>query len=85
MRTFISVFLLYFLLPACSEDNNTNPVPEILYTQISGKQSGELLTANSPFRVTQDILVDSNSTLIIKAGVEIFFNESTRLIVKGKF
>lgn len=83
MKTFISLILL-FLLVACSEDNNTNPVPEVVYTQISGTQSGEFTTTNSPYRVTQDLVVDSNSTLIIKAGVEIFFNESTRLIVKGE-
>lgn len=83
LRAIISLLVL-FLLAACSEDHNTNPIPEVVYTQIYGKQSGELKSANSPYRVTQDILVDSNSTLIIRAGVEIFFNENTRLIVKGE-
>lgn len=83
MRLTISLVVL-LLIGACTEDNNTNPPPEVVYTQISGKQSGELTAANSPYRVTQDIVVDSNTTLVIKAGVEIFFNESTRLIVKGE-
>jgi len=83
MKFFLSS-IVFFLLAACSEDNNTNPVTDLVYNQLSGKISGELTSINSPYRVTQDIVVDSNSTLVIKAGVEIFFNESTRLIVKGE-
>lgn len=83
MRPLISL-IVFFLLAACSEDNNINSIPEVVYTQISGKQSGELTSVNSPYRVTQDILIDSNATLKINAGVEIFFEENTRLIVNGE-
>ncbi len=78
------VFLVLVLLTACSEEDNTTVVPEVVYTQISGKISGELRSAKSPYRVMQDISVDSNSTLKINAGVELHFEENTRLIVKGE-
>ncbi len=55
-----------------------------MYTQIYGKLTGELNLAQSPYRVTQNIVVDSNSTLKINAGVELYFDENTRLIVKGE-
>lgn len=83
MKLALSLLLVFFL-GACSEDNN--PIPETVatYTQISGKVSGEFMVAQSPFKVTQDIIVDSNSTLKINGGVEIFFEENTRLIVYGE-
>ena len=77
-------FLIIVLLSACSEDNNTNPVPEVVYTQINGKLKGELNHAQSPYRVTQNIVIDSNSTLKINAGVELYFDENTQFIVKGE-
>lgn len=77
-------FLMIVLLSACSEDNNTNPVPEVVYTQIYGKLTGDLNLAQSPYRVTQNIVVDSNSTIKINAGVELYFDENTQLIVKGE-
>jgi hypothetical protein len=78
------VFLVLVLLTACSEEDNTTVVPEVVYTQISGKISGELISTKSPYRVMQDISVDSNSTLKINAGVELHFDENTKLIVKGE-
>ena len=83
MKTFILFFTL-LLVSACSENNvNTNP-PEIKFTEIIGKQSGELIFTQSPYHITQDIIVDSNSTLIIRAGVQLFFTENTKLIVYGE-
>lgn len=76
--------LVLVLLTACSEDDNTSIVPEVVYTQLSGKISGELISTKSPYRVMQDISIDSNSTLTINAGVVINFEENTRLIVKGE-
>ena len=64
----ILAFIVLVLLTACSEEDNTTVVPEVVYTQISGKISGELISTKSPYRVIQDISVDSNSTLKIKAG-----------------
>lgn len=83
MKTFILFFAL-LLISACSENNvNTNP-PEIKFTEITGKQSGELIYTKSPYHITQDIIVDSNTTLIIRAGVQLFFDEGTKLIVCGE-
>jgi hypothetical protein len=83
MRLTISLIVL-LLLSSCTEDNNPVPTPEVAYTQISGRVSGEFNVSQSPYRVTQDIIVDSNSTLKINAGVEIHFDENTKLIVKGE-
>lgn len=83
MRLTIS-FIVLLLLSSCSEDNNPIPSPEVTYTQISGKVLGEFTASRSPYRVTQDIIVDSNTTLRINAGVAIHFEEDTRLIVKGE-
>ncbi len=77
-------FLVLVILSACSEADNTTVVPEVVYTQISGKISGELISTKSPYRVMQDISVESNSTLKINAGVELHFVENTRLVVKGE-
>jgi hypothetical protein len=83
MRLVISLLVL-LLLSSCNEDNNPIPPPVVTYTQISGRVSGEFVSSESPYRVIQDIIVDSNSVLIINAGVKIFFDEHTRLIVKGE-
>lgn len=80
----IVLFFAVIFLTACNEnDVNTNP-PEIKFTEITGKQSGELIFTQSPYRITQDIIVDSNKTLIIKPGVQLFFEENTKLIVYGE-
>lgn len=83
MRLTISLIAL-LLLSSCSEDDNLVPTPEVIYTPISGRVSGEFTAIQSPYRVTQDIIIDSNSTLTINAGVVIHFEENTRLIVKGE-
>ena len=83
MRLTISLLVL-LLLSSCTEDNNPVPTPEVAYTQISGKVFGEFTVSQSPYRVIQDIIIDSNSTLKINSGVEIHFDENTKLIVKGE-
>ena len=83
MKTVI-LFFTIILLVSCSEnDNNLIPI-ENQFTEIKGTISGELTLANSPYKITQDIIVDSNSTLIIKPGVELNFEENTKLLVHGK-
>lgn len=54
-----------------------------LYTEISGNISGKLLRQNSPYIVTNDLIVDNNDSLFIEPGVILFFNERSKLIVKG--
>jgi hypothetical protein len=72
------------LIVSCSEnDNNLIPIVN-QFTEIKGTISGELTLSKSPYRITQDIIVDSNSTLIIKPGVELYFEENTKLLVHGK-
>ncbi len=80
----VFVFLVMVLLTACSEDDNTTLTPETVYTQISGKISGELITAKSPYIVIQDIVVDSNLSILINPGVVIYFEDNTQFIIKGE-
>jgi|WetSurMetagenome_2_1015567.scaffolds.fasta_scaffold41499_3 hypothetical protein len=80
----ISMLLLY----SCAERENYNdingPVITGLFTELKGSISGQLTITDSPFKVTEDIIVDSNTTLTINTGVEIYFTENTRLIVYGE-
>lgn len=54
-----------------------------LYTEISGSISGKLVKHNSPYLVTKDLIVENGDSLIIEPGVELYFNERSKLIVRG--
>jgi hypothetical protein len=64
---------------------NTSPVgePSAQYTKIGGYVSTMLSPANSPYLVQSSLIVDSNSTLIIDAGTQIYFEDTTGIIVYG--
>ena len=53
------------------------------YTDISRNISGLLALSDSPFLVTGDLNVQVNDTLIIEAGVSIFFENDKKLNVDG--
>ena len=82
-----SVLLLsIFLFISCGERNKiTNPsdVNKEYYTKIQGKISGILTVSNSPYLVTENIIVDSLQTLDIEPGVIVHFSDSTNLTVYG--
>jgi len=65
---------------------NTSPVgePAAQYTKIGGYVSTMLSPASSPYLVQSSLIVDSSSTLIIDAGTQIFFEDTTGIIVYGK-
>jgi len=77
-----------FFFTACSDRENFNnpnePGISGVYTEISGSVFGELNKASSPYNVIGDLVIDSGKTLKINGGVELFFNENTRIKVFGE-
>jgi len=83
---FIYSMILLVLLYSCSErSKNTNPVNsnEPYYTEISGQLNGVLSVSNSPYLVTDEIVVDSSEILRIDPGVTIHFTDSSNLLIRG--
>lgn len=80
LRTY---FVLPLLLLSCaSSDNPTNA--RRTFTEIGGSISGILSRENSPYLVTETLIVESGATLEIAAGVRFRFADSTMLVVKGQ-
>ena len=52
-------------------------------TYVSGTVSGHWNSANSPYYVTDSLVVPSDDTLFIEAGVHVIFNGYYRLVVNG--
>lgn len=84
----LAIISILLLLIACSEreiyDNSSGTQVNGLFTEIKGKVLGELKLDKSPYRITDDLVVDSNTTLIIKPGVKLFFDKNKKMIVKGE-
>lgn len=81
-------FLIILIFSACSErenftENNGHGISGI-FKEIGGNISGVLTLDDSPYKVTQDIIVDSGKALTINGGVEIYFTENTGIIVHGE-
>lgn len=51
-------------------------------TEIGGSISGVLEFKNSPFHVTESLIVEADSTLTIAPKVRILFSDSTMLLVE---
>lgn len=61
MKLFVFLFILsIFVLSLCGID-------------VSGNQSGEWVTENNPYNVLGDITIPENDSLVVNAGVEVFF------------
>lgn len=52
-------------------------------TIAGGDISGTLTAANGPYTITGDITVPADSLLVIEPGVSLYFNDTTKLIVRG--
>ena len=82
------LFLSIIFFSGCAErelfDNVVSPGITGLFKEIKGNISGKLSIEDSPFRAVEDVIIDSGKTLIIDPGVEIYFDENSRLIVKGE-
>lgn len=86
-KLFISI-LLIVLTTSCVERLNfddTAIVPPItgLFNEIGGRISGKLTKADSPYLIKEDLIIESNDTLLIEPGVELYFDDGKKLIVKG--
>ncbi len=89
MRVILTTAIMISLFTfSCADreisDNITEPVISGLFTEIHGSLSGELTLDKSPYRVTNDLIVNANSILKINPGVEVYFDQNTRLIVYGE-
>lgn len=76
------------ILQSCTErelfdQNVILPTITGLFTEIQGSVSGKLIKNNSPYLVTKDLIVEIGDTLVIEPGVKLYFNERSKLIVKG--
>ena len=81
------LFLSIFFLGSCTDrEKVTGPsdVNNNYYTEISGKNFGQLTASNSPYLVTDEIIVDSSQVLLIDPGVVIDFTDSSKLSIRGK-
>lgn len=65
-------------------DNIVSPGIIGLFKEIQGSISGTLSFEESPYYAAEDLIVDSGKTLTVEPGVEIYFNEDSKLIVKGE-
>lgn len=54
-------------------------------TEIKGEISGFLKADNSPYLVTEDVVVAENAVLVIEPGVTMLFKPNTGIIAKGQF
>ncbi len=85
---FIIFLILFLIISSCRDNNSINgslvdPTIAGDYTKIEGEQSGMLLKNKSPFFVSSNIIINSSDTLVIQKGIELFFNQETRLVVNG--
>jgi hypothetical protein len=82
------LFFAVLISLACREkfitdDNGLNSGLAGDYTEISGNLSGTLSLTDSPFLVTGDLNIKSSDTLIIEAGVTLFFKNDKKITVSG--
>lgn len=91
-RKTFCILLISILLWGCSQrelfvdtpDNHTDDRQINEAVTLQGNIQGDLLLANSPYKVIGNIVVDSLKILNIQAGVKIYFEESSSLVVRGK-
>lgn len=88
MKNFSNVFVIALIIAGCVERqyfDDTGGAPPIsgLFTEIGGKISGRLTRADSPYLVKDDLIIESNDTLIIDPDAELYFDDGKRMIVQG--
>lgn len=85
----VKIFLVLLFFISCAERElftgpGFDPSLGGVYTELSGSIEGTLKNSDSPFLVSEDLIVESSKELIIEAGCELFFKQGTQLIVFGK-
>ena len=84
LKIFCLILVFFLVLYGCSKEESPITPSGEQYSIIGEKISADLTLEKSPYRVTSTIVVDSSSTLNIEAGVRIYFEYSTQILVKGK-
>jgi hypothetical protein len=85
---FIQFVLVYGIvccfLSSCSKNSQPTEPEHVKYTVIGGSMSGSLSADKSPYWVTTNVIVDTNTTLTIAQGSKIYFDDSVSIVVHGK-
>jgi hypothetical protein len=84
LKFYIILTALSIFSSGCSENDNSLDPSIPVFTSIGGQISGVLPLSNSPYRITQTLLVDAADTLLIEPGVRLYFNDSTGLVIYGQ-
>lgn len=81
---YIICLLLLSTFLHCGRENNVFDANQKSgLTKIKGKISNDLLLADSPFLVIEDITIDSSMSVSIEAGVQILFSSGTKFFIYG--
>jgi hypothetical protein len=81
---YVILTALVIFLSGCSEDDLAVDTMTPIHTTVGGHVNGTLSLHHSPYRVTQTLIVDSTDTLTIEAGVRMYFEDSTGILVNGQ-
>jgi hypothetical protein len=87
INTILFLYVSFFalVLSGCDKKNSpSGPSNTEGYAIIGGDSTFSLTLDKSPYRVIKDLIVDSMKTLDIEEGVRIYFEDSTRLLVRGR-
>jgi hypothetical protein len=82
--TFLFIFItVSSLISGCSKKETLIEPTAEQYTIIGGRLDTVLTASASPYMVTNNLIVDSSDILSIEPGVQVYFEDSTQLIVHG--
>lgn len=81
-----SVFCLLVcgFLSGCSKKSQVTEPGPVNFTELGSTVEGTLTLDKSPYWITKDLVVDSNTTLKIAEGVHLYFADSATLNIKGQ-
>ena len=85
LKCSLIIFSIVLLLSGCTKKVSPVGVSTPQYTMIGGHLGSTMLSSvSSPYLVRSSLIVDSSSTLIIDAGTQLYFEDSTEIIVLGR-
>lgn len=90
MKLDSSIIVFLVLFASCAErtpapsETEEDPPPSPAFTVIHGNIQGIITALQSPYQVTGNLIVDSSASLLIEAGVKLYFEDSTQMIVRGR-
>jgi Periplasmic copper-binding protein (NosD) len=81
----LAIFPLLLAISGCANKVSPVGVGTPQYTTIGGHLGSIMLSSvSSPYLVKSNLIVDSSSTVIIDAGTQLYFEDSTEIIVYGR-